>query len=88
VDLDVIGPDGASIDMLSPFTLEDRRGAAMEARGLSPEARRNRRLLADALTAAGFSNYPAEWWHWSFGDQAWALRTGQEYAIYGMITPR
>jgi zinc D-Ala-D-Ala dipeptidase len=85
VDLNLLGPDGSPVDLISPFQLPDRRGAAMSARGLSPEAQRNRALLATALNAAGFSNYPAEWWHWSYGDQAWALRTGQDHAIYGMI---
>ena len=88
VDLNLLGADGTPVDMVSPYTLQDRRSSAMDARGVSPEARRNRAILAEALTGAGFSNYPAEWWHWSYGDQAWALRTGQEFAIFGMIAPK
>ncbi|MCE9637847.1 MAG: hypothetical protein K8T90_19275 [Planctomycetes bacterium] len=30
-----------------------------------------RRLLVDIMTAAGFSNYPAEWWHFDFGNAFW-----------------
>ena len=52
---------------------------------VSPEAARYRRLLSDAMTHAGFSNYEEEWWHWSFGDQGWALRTGRSYAVYDRV---
>lgn len=43
----------------------------------------NRRLLCSALEEAGFSNYEEEWWHWSYGDSGWALRTNQAGALYG-----
>jgi zinc D-Ala-D-Ala dipeptidase len=46
-------------------------------------ARRNRDLLAAAMDAAGFINYPAEWWHWSYGDRYWAFQTSRETALYG-----
>ncbi|MES2463571.1 MAG: hypothetical protein V4671_23605, partial [Armatimonadota bacterium] len=28
-----------------------------------------------------------EWWHWSYGDNAWSVRTGCSIAVYGMIKP-
>jgi len=46
-------------------------------------ARRNRDVLATAMDAAGFINYPAEWWHWSYGDRYWAFQTSGEAALYG-----
>jgi zinc D-Ala-D-Ala dipeptidase len=46
-------------------------------------ARRNRDVLAAAMDAAGFINYPAEWWHWSYGDRYWAFQTSREAALYG-----
>jgi D-alanyl-D-alanine dipeptidase len=54
---------------------------------LSPSQRANRRLLCAALQSAGFSNYEEEWWHWSYGDSGWALRTNQPYACYGECSP-
>lgn len=39
--------------------------------------------LAAAMQAAGFAQHPNEWWHFSYGDQLWAWRTGQTRAIYG-----
>jgi D-alanyl-D-alanine dipeptidase len=52
---------------------------------LSPEDRQSleyRRLLYHVMTAAGFSNYREEWWHFDFGDQFWAKISGT-HAIYG-----
>jgi D-alanyl-D-alanine dipeptidase len=87
IDLSLVGPDGAPVDMVSPFSPYDRRSAAMATPRLVSDARHNRDILAQSLTAAGFSNYPPEWWHWSYGDQAWALRTDRDFAIYGMVAP-
>jgi D-alanyl-D-alanine dipeptidase len=43
-------------------------------------------LLSSALTAAGLVNYPARWWHWSYGDRFWAFVTRAPHARYGPIT--
>jgi D-alanyl-D-alanine dipeptidase len=57
----------------------------MDAPGLSPKARTNRAVLAEAMSTAGFVNYPTEWWHWSYGDRYWALISGEEHAVYGPV---
>jgi len=44
-----------------------------------------RRLLTSALTAAGLVNYPARWWHWSYGDRFWAGTTQAPHARYGAL---
>jgi D-alanyl-D-alanine dipeptidase len=87
VDLHLIDPAGQILDFLSPYSLMDPRGAPRDAAGLTPEARANRRLLAEVLEPEGLTNYPAEWWHWSYGDQAWAYRGGHPHALYGPIEP-
>jgi D-alanyl-D-alanine dipeptidase len=46
------------------------------------QRRDNRRLLCNLLTIVGFSNYPEEWWHFDFGNQFDAARTGRK-SIYG-----
>ncbi len=48
------------------------------------ECARNRRLLYHLMTERGFTNYPGEWWHYNFGNSAWARRTGQP-CRYGPI---
>ena len=47
------------------------------------DARRYREILGQAMDAAGFINYPQEWWHWSHGDRYWAFQTSAEATLYG-----
>ena len=41
--------------------------------------------LSDVLLAAGLVNAPTHWWHWSYGDQYWALVTNATHARYGAV---
>ncbi|WP_321933269.1 M15 family metallopeptidase [Burkholderia cenocepacia] len=52
---------------------------------ISRPAARNRQLLVDALTRAGLTHYPSEWWHWSYGDRYWAVMQNESHAIYGPV---
>jgi zinc D-Ala-D-Ala dipeptidase len=80
---------GTAFDEVSPATLTryyEEKVAKGEA--LSPrdqEALNNRRMFIDVMTKAGFSNYHEEWWHFDFGNQFDAKRTGRS-AIYGSAT--
>lgn len=51
------------------------------------EARANRRLLYWLMIEAGFANHPDEWWHYSYGDQMWAIHMGKPAALYGLAEP-
>ena len=56
------------------------------ARGPAGElARRLRRQLASSLTGQGLAPLAEEWWHWSFGDQRWAVSQGETRALYGVL---
>ena len=66
---------------------EAAHAAAFETPGADERVRDLRRLLARCLRAAGFSPYPWEWWHWSFGDQWWALDHGLTRSRYGVAAP-
>lgn len=46
---------------------------------------KNREIMFKALKKAGLSNYPKEYWHWSYGDVQWAKRNKKKIAIYGPI---
>lgn len=85
IDVGLLGPDFRQRDMIAPtrgweaaYTWSDLIG---------PEAKQNRTLIIEALLGAGFSNCRDEWWHWSYGDNAWSVRTGCAVAIYGLIEP-
>ncbi|HZX01775.1 M15 family metallopeptidase, partial [Kribbella sp.] len=90
VDLTLIGAHGP-LDLGTPIdaTPEQSNGACyFAAENISREARANRSLLADVLTAAGMVNYPTEWWHWSYGDRYWAHLQNQPNALYGPTAAR
>jgi zinc D-Ala-D-Ala dipeptidase len=88
VDVSLVGHDGVPVDLgtrvdASP---EASRGACyFAAADIAVEARRYRDVLAEALCASGFVNYPTEWWHWSYGDRYWAHTVGSPVAIYGPV---
>ncbi|MFC8952669.1 M15 family metallopeptidase [Streptomyces sp. NPDC057101] len=86
VDLTLADAEGRELDLGTRMNAspEESEGACYtHALNISTEARANRRVLGDVLTAAGLVNYPTEWWHWSFGDRYWALITGVTTALYG-----
>lgn len=87
VDVWLGDEDGKMLDHISPFSVGDSRAYPTNAKGLTEQARLHRRILVDALLPTGITNYPSEYWHWSYGDQGWAYRGGHEHAIYGPITP-
>lgn len=84
VDVALVDESGAKIDMTSPYEWNEV-SAPTSFPGLSREARKNRRILITAMSKAGFTNYLGEWWHWSYGDSAWAVRIGRDTAIYGRV---
>jgi len=76
---------GEGVDVRSP--LEGWNGAPTTAPGLHPESAQNRRILCYAMHSTGLSNCRDEFWHWSYGDSAWAVRVGAPVACYGLIEP-
>jgi D-alanyl-D-alanine dipeptidase len=85
VDVMLVDEAGNRIDHYSPYEPFDPKSYAMDSKGLSPDALRNRAILREALTSSGLTNYPSEYWHWSYGDQGWAYRRGHPRAIYGPL---
>lgn len=76
---------GGAIDAIGPIShpLHHAEAARADPSGPAAEWHRRRCLLAEAMAGAGFAQHPQEWWHFSFGDQLWAWRSGQGLAIYG-----
>lgn len=44
-----------------------------------------RKLLVSAMEAAGFANYPFEFWHFSYGDRIAAYIQHKPFAVYGPV---
>lgn len=87
VDVALYHLDGTPADMQAPYDGTDPKGFVRDAPLLGETARRNRAVLAEAMLPTGLTNYPSEFWHWSYGDQGWAYRGGHEYAYYGPVEP-
>jgi len=88
IDLTLCTQDGIELGLGCPYDADEAvsGGACFSFfDGLAPAAQHNRRILFDALGAAGFVNYPFEWWHWSYGDRYWAASTGAPSAIYSAV---
>lgn len=94
VDVMLVDANGHRIDHHTPYRVFDPKAYMAQPKGLSEVAARNRAILREAMLGAGMTNYPSEWWHWSYGDQGWAYRgsqgpntgpTGEPVAIYGRI---
>ena len=54
--------------------------------------RDNRRILVGVMHDLGFLGHPNEWWHYSYGDQAWAIAESRAKGIkvsahFGAINP-
>ncbi|ADP72800.1 D-Ala-D-Ala dipeptidase [Rhodomicrobium vannielii ATCC 17100] len=69
------------LDMGTSFDCFDRASNTAFP-GLTPEQRRSRDLLVTLMERAGFTNYPAEWWHFSLA----RAKNRRSYDV--PITPR
>jgi D-alanyl-D-alanine dipeptidase len=83
VDL-TLAKNGRQLDMGGAY-LHFGKESFTNYRTLTKTQRENRDMLLRAMTAAGFQNYPGEWWHYSYGDRAWAAYKRKPYAIFGKI---
>ncbi|MGW1196514.1 M15 family metallopeptidase [Streptomyces sp. NPDC002536] len=86
VDITLADAGGRELDLgtRTNSTPEESDGACYTAAvNISSRSRELRQVLGAALASAGLVNYPSEWWHWSYGDQYWALTTGGSSARYG-----
>jgi len=89
VDVYLIDNAGNILDMgiLAKDWMQDLDGSLSKTNSIivSKEAQKNRQIMSDVLTKVGFVNFPAEYWHWSYGDKYWAYNKGEKNAFYGTI---
>lgn len=88
IDIELITVEGELVDMgmaLKDWTTVTPEFCMTDYQEISQTAKSNRKLLIEALSAHGFVNYPAEWWHFSYGDRYWAYHKKQSHAIYGSV---
>lgn len=78
-------PMGGEIDAIGAISEPDhyRQRALEQPDGEAARWHRHRSRLREAMESAGFAQHPNEWWHFSWGDQLWAWRSGRGSARYG-----
>ena len=52
---------------------------------ITPEAKKNRKLLIGLFEEEDFVVDIKEYWHFDYGNVSWAIEKGKEHAIYGII---
>ncbi len=88
VDVCLVNESGGMLDFGTGYAAAGfacRRKCPMFARDLTSEQVKNRKILRDAMTSAGFVYYPGEWWHYCYGDRMWAVYTGRDECFYGPV---
>lgn len=91
IDITLVDPTGQAIDMGSPIDELSSRSYpdyyAASTYPINTQQTRtsqsfhyHRQLLNTIMRAAEFYQHPAEWWHFSYGDQLWAWLKQQEGA--------
>lgn len=90
VDLYLLDDKGHVLDMgIHPKDWMSDVGGVLSltaSHAISSVAKKNRKIMSEALSAEGFVNYPTEYWHWSYGDRYWAYMTHHPRTIYDQIT--
>ena len=85
VDLTLCDREGRPIDMGTGY-LEHNDSTATYSKHITSEQRKNRKILLTVMEETGFVNYPAEWWHFAYGDRMWASYKHKSHAIYRNVT--
>ncbi len=87
VDLTLVDQVGKELDMGTDFDYFGPEASPLyfEENAINETVRKNRKIFREAMLAIGFMQYPEEWWHFDYGDQLWAMKSGAPLAIYGEI---
>lgn len=81
VDVYFIDEHDNPLDVVPPP--DDWSLAPTQCKKVSRDTQALRDHLFSLMTAEGFSNYPFEYWHYSYGDSAWAARNNRPECLYG-----
>lgn len=87
IDLTLLGPDQQELNMGSGFDEFSERTHTDYYETQGDEAiKDNRRILFFAMTKAGFTNLPSEWWHYDYGNRFWAFYNKKAALYKGVFT--
>lgn len=84
VDITICDLNDMELDMGIPINSIDEKSTTFHP-AINGKQMENRLLLLTILTSVGFVNLPTEWWHYSYGDQYWAIYNRKPHAIYNKV---
>jgi zinc D-Ala-D-Ala dipeptidase len=89
IDITLVDERGNLVDMGAPIDeMSDRSLPDYFANAPDPQAQQyhhHRQLLDRVMTDVGLIRHPAEWWHFSYGDQLWAWLNHQSDAHHPLL---
>ncbi|MDB5189782.1 MAG: ddpX [Parcubacteria group bacterium] len=88
IDITIGYMDGSLVDMGTPYPDgtegdAEREKLMMFSENITAMQTANRKILRDAMAAQDIAYYPAEWWHYCWGDRMWAVHTRRTECLYG-----
>jgi zinc D-Ala-D-Ala dipeptidase len=91
IDVNLLFKDGSAVDFghvggTAVSETDYHEGyQAIDKYPVSRSAMLARRVLYWTMLDEDFTNNPTEWWHYSYGDQMWAMFNDKPAAIYGAV---
>lgn len=95
IDITLVDERGNLVDMGSPIDEMSARSLPEHFANcqdpVEQQYHHHRQLLCQIMTDVGFARHPAEWWHFSIGDQLWAWLSDRDQpepitsAYYGRV---
>ncbi|MFA5947692.1 MAG: M15 family metallopeptidase [Candidatus Gracilibacteria bacterium] len=88
IDLTLVDKNGKELDMGTKFDDfgKESQPFYFEIYRNKKAITKNRKILREAMLKENFTFDEDEWWHFDYGNQMWALKTGKPFAIYGETT--
>jgi len=86
LDLTIVDAKGIALDMGSEIDELVEVSDSDYYLNSDTQEQKNRELLVEVMSYAWFTQLPTEWWHFSYGDQIWAVDNGRDVALYGTIS--
>lgn len=87
VDVSISNDSGHKLDMGTDYAFFSEISATnyFEQFLRNKNVRNNRRFLYDLMTSVGFTNSPAEWWHYDYGNFNWAYYKKENVIYQGLF---
>ena len=82
IDLTITDLDGNELDMGTKYE-EYNENTKTYSKNINSNVIKNREILLNKMQKLGFANFPAEWWHFCYGDKMWAAYKSKKAAFYG-----